>query len=189
MLPLKYSIRIITGNTFHETVQQKNTTMKKLLLSATLLAFALQLFAQRPTAGSYFGLKAAANFSSNSFKDPSLTDYNVKSKVGFAGGLFYNISISEMFSLQPELLYSQMGSTIESTLDESGNAKLQLDYVSLPFLVKWSPIDRLAIFAGPQLNFITLAKINYDSKEDADQISQFKGFDFAATAGVEFWIT
>lgn len=166
-----------------------NTSIRIFLLSALLLIATVQVSAQRPTAESYFGLKAAANFSSNSIKNPPLSDYDTKSKTGFAGGLFYNISLSEMFSVQPELLYSQMGSKLESTQSESNNSKLELGYASVPLLVKFSPVDRLAVLAGPQFDFMTNAKINYESKDDEDQMSQLKNIDFALTAGLEFWIT
>ncbi len=167
----------------------RNTALEKFLLAMTLLFCTTQVLAQRPTAESYFGLKAAANFSSNSFKDPSLADYNVKSKTGFAGGIYYNISFSEKFSVQPELLYSQMGSELESTVDESNNASLDLGYASVPLLFKFSPIERLGLFAGPQLDFMTDKKINYESGDDDDNVTQLNSIDFALTAGAEFWIT
>jgi outer membrane protein OmpA-like peptidoglycan-associated protein len=166
----------------------QKTHLRKSLLCATLLLCSSQMFAQYPTANSYFGLKAAANFATNSF-DPDLVDYDVNYKTGFAGGIFYNISISEKFSLQPELLYSQMGSKLVSTVTEGNNATMELDYASIPFLVKFSPIEKLAIFAGPQLNFITRGKVNYESKDDADVLSQLESSDPGGTIGAEYWIT
>ena len=89
--------------------------MKK--VSATLalpLFLALQAFSQDVTNTPYLGVKGAANFSTNSFNSPSLTDYTTKYNTGFAGGLFYNIPVCNRISIQPELLYTQMGSKLEA---------------------------------------------------------------------------
>src|SRR4030095_12795585 len=142
--------------------------MNRYITTLLLLIFGASVFGQSATGVPYIGLKAAANLSMNAFSDPSLADYSSNSKWGFAGGVYYNIPVSNKFSIQPELLYSQMGSKLESAVDANNNATLELDYASMPLLVKFSPIDPLAIFAGPQVDFMLKGNLNYDSKPGSD---------------------
>ena len=168
---------------------QRSVILKKLLLFTILLVGGGKLFAQYPTSDSYIGFQFGAGLSTNFITNPSLNGYSVKYKLSFGGGLYYNIPLGEKFSIQPELLYSQMGSMLASTQDQNPNANLELDYVSMPFLFKFSPIKNLGIFAGPQINFITVGKIDYESGKDEDVLSQFTNFDPTATLGAEYWIT
>ncbi|MBK9730394.1 MAG: OmpA family protein [Chitinophagaceae bacterium] len=163
--------------------------MKRFTTSLILLVLGVRVFAQSATGVPYIGLKVAANYSMNSFSNPSLADYSSNGKWGFAGGLFYNIPISGKFSIQPELLYSQMGSKLESTVDAGNNATLELDYASIPFLVKFSPIDPLAIFAGPQFDLMVTGNLNYDSKPHTDTRSSLNAAIPAVTLGAEYWFS
>jgi hypothetical protein len=163
--------------------------MKTFTISLILLILGVRVFAQSATGVPYMGIKVGASYSMNAFSNPSLADYATKAKWGFAGGFFYNIPISNKFSLQPELLFSQMGSKLESNLDATTNATLELDYASIPFLVKFSPIDALAIFAGPQLDFMVRGALNYDSQPESDIRSSLKEFSPAVTFGGEYWFT
>lgn len=158
-------------------------------LLAILILSSIQSFSQNVTNAPYLGLKAAANFSMNSFSDPSLSGYDVKYKTGFAGGLYYNIPVSNRFSIQPELFYSQMGSKLESTVDGLDNITMQIDYVTIPVLFKYSPIKNLGIFAGPELMLMTMAKLNYENADDANITSQLKNIDPVGTLGAEYWFT
>ena len=87
--------------------------MKKLFLGAAIAMSSLT-FAQQ------FGLKAGMNVSSLS-KDASMSD--TKSKIGFNAGVFMNAPLAESFSIQPELLYSQMGNkaTVTTTSTVGAN--------------------------------------------------------------------
>ena len=69
--------------------------MKKLFLGAAIAMSSLA-FAQS------FGVKGGANFS-------NLTETDADTKVGFYGGLFMNAPIAAEFSIQPELLYNNLG--------------------------------------------------------------------------------
>ena len=82
--------------------------MKKALLSLGLLAvLALNGHAQ----GLTFGVKAGGTLSSITQKD---NDTN-KNKFGGHGGAFVNFGLSDMFSVQPELLYSMKGNKVEGS--------------------------------------------------------------------------
>jgi outer membrane protein OmpA-like peptidoglycan-associated protein len=157
--------------------------MKNLLLTIALVICASQINAQSEWDASYLGLKAGANYSTNTFKDPSLTGMEAAYKPGFAGGIYCNIGFSSKFSVQGELLYSSMGSKLKSTVaDQSSEATLKLDYISVPILFKVMPTAKLGVFIGPQVDFSWSAKLEGD-----EQVGSIKGVDNSITAGVEYW--
>ena len=139
----------------------------------------------------YFGIKAGVNManirSANHFTDGDL----LNTKTGLAGGLFYHLGLTKAISLQPELLYSQMGSKFDdgtsATLNSAG--QVDLNYLSLPILIRVSPLKWLGLYAGPQLDYFIGGKAKFDgdqadlglSSGDAGSSQTF----FAATAGLE----
>lgn len=162
--------------------------MKKVFFCILSIALATASWAQEGYSRSYFGLKAGVNVSTNKY-DPEVQAFEVNSKTGFAGGIYYNIGLSRMFSIQPELLYSSMGSKFKTTISPTTAGSLNLNYLSVPVLFKLSPTWRLGIFAGPQLDFLMSAKAKVDGQSDEDVKDQIKGTDFAGTVGAEFWLT
>ena len=56
-----------------------------------------------------FGIKGGMNVSSLS-KDAGLSDN--KSKIGFNAGLFMNAPLGQNFSIQPEILYNNLGDKV-----------------------------------------------------------------------------
>ena len=86
--------------------------MKKLFLTAAI-AISSVSFAQQ------FGAKAGMNVSTIS--DDGYDD--TKSKVGYYAGVFLNMPVSESISIQPEVLYNNLGSETKGTV--LGNAYSQ----------------------------------------------------------------
>jgi len=174
-----------------------NRSMKKLLLS---LSLALLSFGAAQ-AQSGLGIRGGANFSnlSGDLKDES----KFENKVGFHAGLTYNIPIvSDFFSIQPELLYSNKGFKYEDTefqlpigggtFRREGN--MNYNYLELPVLarIKAGPIY---FEAGPQASY--LLSVNNNIKEfvnnertssatteiDKDNMKDFE-FGYAAGIGI-----
>ncbi|HLO79513.1 MAG TPA: OmpA family protein [Chitinophagaceae bacterium] len=162
--------------------------MKKLVLSSVLLFITTAIFAQNGVSKSYFGLKAGVNVSTNNY-DPDVNGFDISSKTGFAGGIYYNIGLGRLFSIQPELLYSSMGSKFATKTIPNTSGSLNLNYLSVPVLFKLTPVWRLGIFAGPQMDFLMGAKTKIDGQSDEDIKDQIKGTDFGGTVGAEFWLT
>ncbi|MGI9550310.1 MAG: porin family protein [Aurantibacter sp.] len=146
--------------------------MKELftLLLITTVAFA-PLNAQDIT----IGAKAGLNFAT---LQPDLND--PKSRTSFHLGGMAEIPINEMFSVQPELLYSSQGVKDESDDDEV----VRLNYISLPVLAKYYVIEALSIEAGPQFGFLISAEVE-DNGETIDIKDDTKSVDvgFAIGAG------
>nr|WP_315028277.1 porin family protein [uncultured Chryseobacterium sp.] len=119
-----------------------------------------------------FGIKAGLNASFyNSTSDNNGFDNNEKLKPGFNAGVFVNIPVAEKFSIQPELLFSQMGSkTTENFRYSSGgngfasevNYKTTLNYLVLPVMVQYHILPQLYVEAGPEFGLLLGGKMKGD---------------------------
>jgi outer membrane protein OmpA-like peptidoglycan-associated protein len=161
--------------------------MKKIILSVAFLALTTSSFAQG-LEKSYFGAKIGANSSSIVSDEEKYAGLYVSNKLAFAGGLFYNYGITDQFSIQPEVLYSGMGANLAVNEAGDNDADFCLNYISVPVLFKYSPMWRLGLFVGPQFDFLIDSKLK-DSSTDEEIDVDVDSFDFAGTAGLEFWIT
>lgn len=119
--------------------------MKKLMLIAALAVFGVNYSNAQ---GLSFGVKAGVNFATFTGDDSAeangLTSFHV-------GGVV-NIGITEKFSVQPELLYSAQGT-------DSNLGDFRLDYINVPVLAKFMVAGGLSVEAGPQIGFLTSAKL------------------------------
>lgn len=94
------------------------------------------------------------NTGSVTFKDPGM-------KLGYHIGAFYTIPVSGILSLQPELLFSTEGNwqdAVESGTQYNAN-KLDINYIQIPVLLKFSGASGLYGEIGPQFGFITKTEL------------------------------
>lgn len=133
-----------------------------------------------------FGIKANANLSKFSGSDAKMGDISPKFKVGFIGGGLANISISEILSVQPELLYSMEGSQYKE-----GDNKItyKTDYVNLPVMVQYNNPLGFYVETGPQVGFLVSAKAKSkagDLEESEDVKDSFKSINFSWGLGLGY---
>jgi len=155
--------------------------MKKLFLTAIAVVALTTVNAQDIA----FGVKAGINFANINVSD---SDENLDGITSFHFGGTVEFSISETFSIQPELLYSAQGASSEVELDEGfGKAKLKLnlDYLNLPIMAKYYVAEGLSLEAGPQIGFLVKAEagvedVSVDIKDD------FKSIDFGFNFGAGY---
>lgn len=137
------------------------------------------------------GPKAGVNFSTITGKNNSL---DKKSLVGFNVGVVTNIGISEMFSIQPELFFSQQGYRFGGTvLDSPATVTQTFNYVNLPILAKATFGEgnvRGYVNLGPYVGYMVGGKNTVDlqgnkstSKTDFALEKQLNRFDFGIAAG------
>nr|WP_290713828.1 porin family protein [Flavihumibacter sp. CACIAM 22H1] len=105
--------------------------------SAILVAFLLScsaLFAQYEKGKPSIGIKTGLNIST--FRTPlSYSDFNPSwDKAGFVAGAFVELPLNKRFSIQPEFLYSAMGSNVET---DKGDTRYRFNYFSIPLVVKF----------------------------------------------------
>lgn len=167
--------------------------MKKNILALTaLLVFGL---ANAQTAK--FGIKGGMNISDWAGDTEGL---DVKSKIGFNIGGFAEIKLSDKFAIQPELLYSAQGMRVddfETEVDGVGfvtaDMKFNLSYINIPVMFKYYAAEKFNIEAGPQIGFLTSAKLKtkvegYGSS-DVDVKDNFESVDFGLNFGAGFDFT
>ncbi|MGI4742954.1 MAG: porin family protein [Janthinobacterium lividum] len=148
--------------------------MQKVLLSLGLLA-GISFAAQAQT-GVRFGLKAGASLT-------NVTSTSQDNKFGFHGGGLVNLGINDMFSIQPEILYSNKGYKVKGGAND---LRVALNYIDVPVLVKVATGSTGLFFElGPQVGFRIAADI-----KDNDNSSNFKDYtksvDFGYAAGLGF---
>jgi hypothetical protein len=140
--------------------------MKKIIL-LTASIFTLISHGQEIKFGAKVGLNIS-NFSGD------VT--NSKSLIGAQLGGFAEISISDKFAIQPELLFSLQGAKSEYSESDinysySEESKTKLNYINIPVLAKYYIADKLAVLAGPQFGILMSAKEDFDVSETTSGIT------------------
>ncbi len=123
-----------------------------------------------------FGVKAGLNLST---LQPELTE----SRTSFHLGAVAEIQLSDVFSIQPELLYSAQGAKDQD--DSDNNEIFRVDYLTLPVLAKYYLIDGLSVEGGPQVGFL-LSSEGEDNGETADLKDVTKGLDIGLAFGLGY---
>lgn len=170
--------------------------MKKI----TLTALALCAFAFTQAQGVKFGAKAGANMSNltGDIEDTSM-------KFGFQAGGFVEVKFTDKWALQPEVLYSLQGAKREYSENDGFEAydydsKLNLSYINIPVMVKFYPVEKFFLEAGPQVGFLISAKSKTDvsytsggttmsSSETIDEKNTVNTVDFGFNFGLGFDFT
>ena len=136
-----------------------------------------------------FGTKVGLNLS-NFTGDLDDSD----SKIGFNIGAFAEISLSDKFIFQPELLFSSQGAKFEESDNNfSSEEKLKFNYLNMPLMIKFAASDKFALEFGPQLGFLLSAKSKFEETFDGETFSEevdikdsVKSIDFGLNFGASF---
>jgi hypothetical protein len=147
--------------------------MKNLWKVLVIGAFAAMLvLPQSAAADVKFGLKGGANIANvNGNFTGELSNW--KSTVGFCAGIFLELNLGRILTIQPEVLYTVKGA-------DSGTGKLKFDYLEIPVLLKLRiPTGSVHpfVFAGPAFGFSLKALI------DGVKISDMPTADYGAVLG------
>ncbi|GHT15990.1 hypothetical protein FACS189432_03760 [Bacteroidia bacterium] len=135
--------------------------MKKVIL----LAFIAVLSIASANAQVKFGVTAGLNTS-------SLTGdvEGGKYKAGVQAGLLLDYSVSDKFSIIPELLFTQKGAKVEES-DEYLNLTIKgafnFNYLQIPINAAYkfdvAPDSKILVFAGPYVGYALSGKLKFDS--------------------------
>lgn len=148
------------------------------LIAALLLSHALM-------AQFHLGVKAGANITKiqgKSFKD--------EFKYGYHLGGFAEVRLSDKFVLQPEVLFNQYSTTVDSNFQNiyhnavasSDQRNVKLNYLSIPLLLNYKLIGNLlSLQAGPQFGVL----INKNKTLLQNGGDAFKHGDFSMLAGAQ----
>ena len=145
-----------------------------------------------------FGVKGGLNYS-NLYIDQVNDE---KGKLGFHAGVFVKAPLSELFAIQPELLYTSAGTRIARYSNipfvPDGQINFNLNYIQLPVLAVVT-LGRVNIQAGPYVSYLigaNVKNVRVDSKgvptngggNDTRELSRsdFNSLDYGLAAGIAF---
>jgi hypothetical protein len=175
--------------------------MKKIIFSLTIcLLIATVSSAQSDIT---YGIKGGLNYANlvYEFEDSNNDFLDFNAKVGFYAGGFINISLSDKFSLQPELLYSSQGAKLDidysqilvfdqndpTFFENEEDVNVKQSKLLLPILLQYKIGSDFSLFLGPQITYT----LNFETEvENGDElvVSRFQdddkiGIDASARIG------
>jgi hypothetical protein len=132
----------------------------------------------------HIGFKGGTNITKvdgYSFKD--------KFNYGYHIGGFAEIGLGEKIGIQPEVLFNQYATTLDSNYNNiydnvftSGQSKVKLNYLSVPVLLNYKLIGNfLSLQAGPQFSIL----MKQDKSLLQNGAEAFKKGDFSMLGGVQ----
>jgi hypothetical protein len=138
--------------------------------------------AQAANAQLNFGIKAGTNITKidgKSFED--------EFKYGYLAGGFVEIGLGKKFAIQPEVLFNQYQTKVDSNfkniynnaLNDVTNGDVKLNYLSIPLMLNYKAGKLLTLQAGPQYSILI------DKNKNLLQNGQeaFKNGDFSMAGG------
>lgn len=152
--------------------------MRNFLLIASIAAlFSLTTNAQ----GNFrFGIKGGLNVTNLT------SDYFAEhdAKTGYHFGILSEITLSDKFSLQPEVLFATQGTDAKVIMLGGGpqSEKYVLDYIQVPILAKIYLIPNLSAEIGPSFNFLVNKNV------PAIESDFLNAFEFSGVFGVSYKI-
>lgn len=125
-----------------------------------------------------------------------------RSRTGFYVGGAVDVPITDGFSIEPGLIYTQRGYglrgnlTINALKIDALNARAtsQMHYVDVPVLLKVKPAGGFTIFAGPQVSYLVKNNLRADVNvlgfsllnTNLDITNQFNRLDVGVTGGIGY---
>jgi len=162
----------------------KNLRIKIINMKTKLVNLSVAiLISQLMMAQFHIGVKAGANITKvdgKSFKEQFEYGYNV--------GGFAEIKLSDKFSFQPEVLFNQYTSTLDSNYKSiyenvitSDQTKVKLNYLTIPLLLDYKFLGPIHLQAGPQFGIL----MNQDKNFLQNGETAFKSGDFSMALGAQ----
>ncbi|MEO6284264.1 MAG: porin family protein [Dyadobacter sp.] len=143
--------------------------MKKFLYAVIIAAITNSAFAQSFSIGPKAGLNLS-NYTGGNIDSDGLVGYHL-------GGIL-NYGFGNVFSIQPEVLFSTQGAKVQNNGTRSD---FKISYVTIPVMLKFKTSGGFYVEFGPQAGFRSSSKI-------PDQtINNFaKNLDLAAAGGIGY---
>lgn len=135
------------------------------------------------------GIKAGANITKIDGKS-----FQEEFRYGYQLGGFAMIGLGKTFAIQPEVLYTQTQTRVESdfrnvyqtAFQEMRNGDIKLNYLTIPVMLNYKAIGNVfALQAGPQFGIL----LNKDRNLLENGEQAFKNGDFSMAAGAQLKIS
>lgn len=144
--------------------------MKKLFMIAAMMVATLSVSAQQ--AGQMFIKPMVGGTLATLVGDVDDTKF----KIGLVGGAEFGYNINETFGITAGVLYTMQGYKVKG-IDDAWN----MDYINIPVLANVYVAPGLALKAGPQIGFLTRAKV-----DDVDFKKACNTVDFSIPIGASY---
>jgi len=168
--------------------------MKKLSIIILVLVLTFAFSSPVFSSGSVnFGIKAGLNLAKWVGDDSEMLvedgSSDKKFRTGFSGGVLLCYQTSEMFALQPEMIYTMKGSKYEGTeMGMSYDATFTVEYLEIPVLAKIiisTGETKPYLLAGPALGVLLSSKgeVEVGGISVSDELEDVKSIDFGLILG------
>ena len=156
--------------------------MKKILLVAAVAVLSVV-----GANAQSFGVKAGYNYAT--LNGDTAKEFDLKGNSGFYVGALAELPLSDIFAIQPEVIYSRKGAKYETEfLGKKAEGTLNMDYISIPVFAKIYITEMISLQGGPQFGFLVnspefktaIGGLTGSSKLDKDA---FGKFDFGMGVG------
>jgi len=161
--------------------------MKKIIFTVVLAAVVSTVSLAQIGYGVKAGLnlsKLKSEYSDNNFSVSSTSD----NRVSFHVGGFLVKTFSEKLALQPEFVISSEGG-----MEEDGDDKSVAKYtfINIPVLVRYTIIENLNVYGGPQIGFNISAKYKTEIDGDTEEgdIDDVSTLGLGLGLGVGYYVT
>lgn len=129
------------------------------------------------------GILGALNFSKFNVSGTNPSNVEYDSKTGWSAGGWVNFPIGTGFSIEPQLMYSSYRYFTNSSVTPLLLSDGKISYISLPLLLKFHPVDALAISFGPQVDFLS----SVDDEDNIAMDDDFNKTSFSLFGGLELF--
>ena len=184
--------------------------MKKiyfLISMFTIFSISTSLAQSQPTYGIRAGVSIAdwrgnAVSSLGNLVDVTNGMVTTQSRKGFYAGGYMNVPVTETFSFEPGMYFSQKGYTMKGDVEItalkflSPNAEVQVQssYIDVPLILKANLARGLHLYAGPQLSYLAHSNLHVDAgvlgfslfQRNLDITDNFKKWDVGLTGGIAY---
>lgn len=141
--------------------------MKNVMRIFAVMIVGLCFAASAQAQGIEIGAKGGLNVSNVGGDDVSNNNALIRMHLGG----YVDIAITDKFSFQPELVYSQQGANFEVGPLETD---LEVHYINIPVMAKYSVVEMFYLEAGPQLGI--LVDDNFGGGDDLESTDFGLGF-------------
>lgn len=109
-----------------------------------------------------------------------VSNFNGDNRLSGHVGLFLHHSLNSRWCIQPEILYSGQGQKYQTG---EGERTLALSYIQVPVMVQYFPVKQLYLEFGPQVSFLTSAKVK-GGNNDVEVDNAYNKADVGVNLGV-----
>lgn len=157
--------------------------MKKVTILFVLLCFGLTANAQNFS----FGFKGGYNLAGIQGDDSN----GFQMRHGFHLGVVSEFELTNTFSIQPEIMYSQQGANNNAVFVFNefplieGELESDYNFINLPIMAKYYILKGFSIELGPQVGFL-LSAAQKNESQIVDVKDRIKSIDFGVNFGLGY---